>query len=198
MQRIVTLIITDISGRIINVSSHWHKFAMIDFDKYYRNNEEEFRQDHTIRSRYSESKLAQIMHATYLQTNFFSKYNLPLIAVSVHPGGVNSNIFWPKAAKILRAIIYPWMLIAFRNCKQGAQSQIFCAMGDIGKESNGFEIVPGAYHFNCKPKITEDKNGQSTDPKQMKKLWDYCYKTLAMVGIKEMIFDQVNNKFVQG
>ena len=71
----------DIIGRVINVSSITHEKAIINSDNGYKG-----------QIAYGESKLAQIMHATYLQTQIFTKYNLPLIAVSLHPGGVNTEL----------------------------------------------------------------------------------------------------------
>ena len=190
-------LLTDITSRIINVASIWHRYGIIDFDKYDRNDPKEFEKGYARRPHYGESKLAQIMHATYLQMEIFNKNNLPLIAVSLHPGTVNTNIcrvnsqaIWIRA---IYAIFYPWILITSRNCRQGAQTTLFCAMGAIATKRNdqgvieankGYELLPGAYHVNCQPCPTIDKMQQSTNIKEMHKLWLYCCKVLNLKGLK--------------
>ena len=189
--------LTDTTGRIINVASDWHKYGIIDFEKYSRNDPKEFAKGYRNRTHYGQSKLAQIMHATYLQMQIFNKNNLPLIAVSLHPGGVNTNIFrvhsQPIWIRAIYTILYPWVLITSRNCQQGAQTTLFCAMGAIATKRNdqraieankGYQLLPGAYHVNCQPCPTIDKTQQSTNGKEMHKLWLYCCKVLNLKGLK--------------
>jgi len=174
-------------GRIVQVSSFWHNKGKINFDLLESDKEtqEKAYEQHGM---YGNTKLAQIMHATYLQNQIFTKYNIPLIAASTHPGVVDTNIWktnaLPLHMRLLLFILTPWLKIAARNPQAGAQCSLYCAMAPVNNDNNNNNnkskstLVPGAYQNNMIPTITRDAERQSVDFNSMKKLWNYCHKIL--------------------
>merc|ERR1719333_172045 len=124
---------------------------------------------------YGDSKLAQIMHATYLQREILSKNNIAISACSIHPGGVRTNIFrtdtWPFYVRWALYLIYPAWYFGLWNTEQGSRNSIYCAVAPIGDHRSdwGGEFVPGAYHEKMQPVATYDKKGQGSDAEEMRK-----------------------------
>ncbi len=118
-------------GRIINVSSDWHKYGEIDFKSICSNISQQkmdansHGEGYSQTEMYGRSKLAQIMHATYCQKEVISKYNLPLSFMSCHPGGVYTGIFKisrrPLHHRLLAKLLYPFIRIFLRSPFAGAQ-----------------------------------------------------------------------------
>lgn len=82
-------LITNMGGRIINVSSIVHKHAKIDFNDFFA--------DHVNRNKiYARSKLA-LTSFTYYLANFLATNYPNTIAVSAHPGISATNILAPKS-----------------------------------------------------------------------------------------------------
>ena len=184
----------NIIGRIVNVSSAWHWYGYINFNVL--NGDAKYQEQHFPKKagkNYGRSKLAQIMHALYVQQQIINKHNLPLYAVSLHPGAVWTNIFkWGKLASIILFILKPWVNIIFRTPKVGAMTSIYCCLADKNDTSIGNgDLVPGGYHVNFKPMKTEDKAQQSTDPKQLHKLYQYSLN--ACNGLKQRTKDDYDD-----
>eukprot|EP01084_Bolivina_argentea_P124402 220447_1 len=140
---------------------------------------------------YGTRNLAQLVQATYLQSLLLSPLNFPVSMCSVHPGGVQTNIFrsdtWPLVMKLGFLFIYPGWCLGMRNSEQGSRNTLYCAVAPIGEHHNtwGGAYVPGAYHANMKPHTTSDVNGQSTNPLEMEKLYKYSLKVLNLKNHEE-------------
>ncbi|KAJ7555913.1 hypothetical protein O6H91_05G060700 [Diphasiastrum complanatum] len=133
-----------IEGRIVNVSSTGHKlFAPkggIAFDTI--NNEANY----GPWKAYGQSKLANILHANEL-TRQFKEEGVNITANSLHPGGINTNLFRHLA-----------------RYKGGAATQCFLALNPKAKG------VSGKYFVDC----SEVKPSKyATDPDLAKRLWDF-------------------------
>ena len=85
---------------------------------------------------------------------------------ALHPGGVKSDI-WRYLPILENPFLKPFvMIITFlfmKDCKQGAQTTIFCS---VAEELEG---VSGLYYSDCK---VREGNKQAKDPGLGKKLWD--------------------------
>ena len=85
---------------------------------------------------------------------------------ALHPGGVKSDI-WRYLPILENPFLKPFvMIITFlfmKDCKQGAQTTIFCS---VAEELEG---VSGLYYNDCK---VREGNKQAKDPGLAKKLWD--------------------------
>ncbi|GAN03771.1 retinol dehydrogenase 13-like [Mucor ambiguus] len=143
-------------ARVINLSSHAMLFGHIDFDDIHFE-----RRKYTGWKAYTQSKLANVMYANYLDRSYKG-----LIANSVHPGMVrtqfakNSGMF-----HILDIALYPIFYLLSNSPAQGAQTSIYLASSpDI--QSGGM------YYMNSKT-FTMLKNRESQDEKIQEKLYIY-------------------------
>ena len=85
---------------------------------------------------------------------------------ALHPGGVKSDIwrYWKALKKpYIRPFVMLLMFLFFKDCKQGAQTSIYCS---VAEELKG---VSGLYYSDCRVKKV---NKLAKDPGLAKKLWD--------------------------
>ncbi|KAF1796639.1 hypothetical protein V8B55DRAFT_1394110 [Mucor lusitanicus] len=143
-------------ARVINLSSHAMLFGHIDFDDIHFE-----RRKYTSWKAYTQSKLANVMYANYLDRS-----HKGLIANSVHPGMVrtqfakNSGMF-----HVLDVVFYPVFYLLSNSPAQGAQTSIYLA-------SNPDIQSGGMYYMNSKP-YTMFKNKESQDEEIQQKLYIY-------------------------
>lgn len=114
------------------------------------------------RLRYQQSKLGNILLAKQ-----FAKEYPHLIAVSVHPGMVSTNLgrnisFVQKLTFILTN---PLLVMNMKQPEEGAATQVMVA---VMPES---ELVNGAYYADCR--VTEEAES-AKNMEDAKKLYDYC------------------------
>lgn len=185
--------------RILNTSSLWHDKGIIDFDILMSDKQAQIKAFRGTREHYGDSKLAQILHATYMQTEIFTPLNIPISTASVNPGGVRTNIFgtqkWKIHMKLVFYFFYPAWLYGLRSPEQGSRNNIYCAIAPIGKRESewGGEFVPGAYHTDMKPEITRDVKAQSTDPKAMRRLYQLSLDMLSLTKRTKKDYQQMIN-----
>ena len=104
--------------------------------------------------------------------------------MSIHPGGVRTNIFrtdtWPIYMRWILLLAYPAWYFALRNPEQGSRCSVYCAVAPIGDHQTtwGGEVVPGAYHENMKPVATYDRTGQANNAQKMRELYEYSVEAL--------------------
>ena len=85
---------------------------------------------------------------------------------ALHPGSVKSDIwrYWKALKKpYIRPFVMLLMFLFFKDCKQGAQTSIYCS---VAEELEG---VSGLYYSDCRVK---KGNKLAKDPGLAKKLWD--------------------------
>ncbi|CEP17260.1 hypothetical protein [Parasitella parasitica] len=143
-------------ARIINLSSHAMLFGHIEFEDVQFE-----KRKYTAWKAYTQSKLANVMYANYL-----NRSHKGLIANSVHPGMVrtqfarNSGIF-----HILDILFYPIFYLLSNSPAQGAQTSIHLA-------SDPNITTGGEYWMNRKP-FTLLGNKESQDEKIQQQLYIY-------------------------
>nr|AFK45926.1 unknown [Medicago truncatula] len=81
-------------GRIVNVSSEAHKFAYSEGIRFDKINEQS---SYSKWGAYGQSKLANILHANQL-TKHFKDDGVNIIANSLHPGGIATNLYRHNSA----------------------------------------------------------------------------------------------------
>lgn len=149
-------------ARIINLSSHAMLFGKIEFDDINFQHRK-----YTGWKAYTQSKLANVMYANYLNHTHAN-----ITSYSVHPGMVrtqfanNSGIF-----HLLDMLFYPIFYLLSKSPAQGAETSIYLA------SSPEVENQGGIYWFNCKP-FTMFKSKQSHDEKLQKQLYIYSEKSV--------------------
>ena len=85
---------------------------------------------------------------------------------ALHPGAVKSEIwrYWKLLHKpYMKPLVQLVMFLFFKDCKQGAQTTIYCS---VAEELEG---ISGLYYSDCRVK---ECNPLAKDPGLAKKLWD--------------------------
>lgn len=144
----------DIIPRVISVSSgaHTRNGGNIDLEN-----------PHNVSNgEYGHSKLAQIMHMRELQRRYPQ-----LLACSVTPGFVRTEIVTKALGATYQTLLYPLFLILGRSPYMGAQVMCHAAFGD--------SIKPGGYYSNC---LEKQASGDANNDELRKKLW-LCSEKLA-------------------
>lgn len=130
--------------RVINVGSEAHAWAG-DGIEYFKFNDATYK----MFISYGISKAANIYFSEFL-TEYSKKNNKlsQMKAVTVHPGGVNTEISRTKGKgimiKLIMGFFRPFMYLFFKDEKMGAQTTLHCCYIDRA------ELVEGGYYANCK------------------------------------------------
>merc|ERR1719203_768719 len=171
--------------RIVNTSSIWHRHGNIDLDVLRADEATQRKKYPGFRGVYGNSKLAQILHATYLQ-RVFDEAKVPIVCSSVHPGVILTNIFkidrQPLLWRFCYMLTYPAWYFGFRSLEQGARGNIYCVTAPTGHQEStwGGHLEPGGYHTNLVPTKPIDKYQQSSDGEHMRKLYEYSLDVLQL------------------
>jgi NAD(P)-dependent dehydrogenase (short-subunit alcohol dehydrogenase family) len=102
-------------ARVVNVSSVMHRFGSTDFARAAR--------EHSSLS-YSTSKLAQVLFSNEFNRRYATR---GVIAISVSPGSVNSDI-WRGFPKCVEVAFAPLRRCIFLAPAQGASTSLFAAL----------------------------------------------------------------------
>lgn len=155
-------------SRIVNVSSMGHTSAFINWDDL------QMKTGYGGFKAYVQSKLANILFTRSLAKRL---EGTEVITSSLHPGGVRTEI-WRGFFKniniksILAVLSYPIFLVVMKDCVEGAQTTLHCALDD--------EEVPnrrGEYFSDCHYKKTSKRGANMEDAER---LWTISAK---MVGL---------------
>uniref|UniRef100_A0A182N3G4 Dehydrogenase with different specificities related to short-chain alcohol dehydrogenase n=1 Tax=Anopheles dirus TaxID=7168 RepID=A0A182N3G4_9DIPT len=120
-------------ARVVNVSSCVHKIGEIDY-----NNINKIKNYYPADA-YNQSKLAQVLFAKYL-TLVFEEDGLPILANSLHPGVVNTDLFEHSSTTYI-----PWIrALLFKSPEEGSRTVVYAAI------SPKLEARGGCYLSNCR------------------------------------------------
>ncbi|XP_009802403.1 short-chain dehydrogenase TIC 32, chloroplastic-like isoform X2 [Nicotiana tabacum] len=145
-------------GRIVNVSSRLHRLGYskgIQFDKI--NDPKSY----NIIGGYSQSKLANILHANEL-TRRLKEDGVEITANSLHPGEITTNIF--RHMRVVDGLVSTLGKFIFKNAQQGASTTCYLALHPQVKG------VSGEY-FQDNNLATPTAMAKDMD--LAKKLWDF-------------------------
>lgn len=148
-------------GRVVNLSSALHKntkkfdFADFMFEKPGA---------YSMFTNYSQSKLANILFTDALQARM-DKAKIPIIANSVHPGcvmtDVSRNMHW--LMRYGEKMALPLLAMIRKTPAEGAYCSVYAATApDIEKKR-----IRGSYLFHCRP----HSKGEGVVPVDAEKLW---------------------------
>ncbi len=185
---LLTFLLVDLinksDGRVINLSSIWHKKSeySLDYLKKLQNDLEfnQIKEKWSIEQgvkEYGNSKLGNIYFSQYLSELFQSK-NEKVKSFAVHPGYVNSNMPSQLAGRYSKYLtplfnVY-WWFISKTN-QVGAQTSLYCCYEDFSK------LEGGAFYENCSKsyrvsELTKDKEVRDEYIKWSWKLIDKATK----------------------
>ena len=158
---LLSKILVDISRRQVWLSSKGHiryGAPRIDLNAITNINEPPY----IPRARYQQAKLGDIL----LAKQFAAQYP-HLQAVSVHPGGVKTNLgrHMTTGQKIKFILTNPFIVMSMVSAEEGAATQVMVATMPDEQISNG------AYYADCK--VTEEAES-AKNMEDAKKLFDYC------------------------
>lgn len=119
---------------------------------------------------YSDSKLANILYARELATRL---QGTDITCYAVHPGAVKTDLLRYVNPWLLKVFIAAICRLFFRDCENGAQTTIQCAVQE------GIEPFSGRYFANCR--VTEVQS-HARDDAVARKLWEVSE---ALVGLTE-------------
>jgi len=146
-------------SRIVNVSTNGHIFSKnLQLDDL-KLSEEKFNSSNCV----FDSALAKIVFTRELSQRL---KGTGVTTYSLHPGAVTSDIwrYWKVLQKpIIKQIFQLLTFIFFKDCRQGAQTSIYCS---VAEELAG---VSGLYYSDCKVK---ECSKLAKDPGLAKKLWE--------------------------
>ena len=192
-------------SRIINLSSmgHWifsdHTKTPISFDDL------EAKQAYNPWNRYGQSKLANVLHAKYLQYGFDNGVSNEInktkniVAVALHPGAIlDTNLSrYFALGMTLNMLSFPriWKVLMtepYKSIPQGVATTIFCAAAPIysntntNSTSNAIMIKPGAYYSDCH-EINKQLNANAwihpevNNVELQKQLWDVSKQSVEKI-----------------
>ncbi|KAJ6358518.1 hypothetical protein OIU76_000264 [Salix suchowensis] len=156
---------SDIEGRIVNVSSEFHRYPYypegIRFDKL--NDQSGYKRFLA----YGQSKLANVLHANEL-TRRFKEDGINITANSLHPGIIATNLFRHNVSLAndnpIRVFLKTLAGLVLKNVEQGAATTCYVALNPQVKGASG-EYFSGC---NLASASSESRNAELA-----KKLWDF-------------------------
>ncbi|XP_031786708.1 dehydrogenase/reductase SDR family member on chromosome X-like [Nasonia vitripennis] len=157
---------SDLCSRIVNVSSCAHLLGKINFNDI--NNKEDF---FDTEAAYMQSKLAQVL-STKWYARFFEKECLNIKVHAVHPGIVNTDLFFHdqtylKYYNYLRNVL-------LKSPAEGAKSIVYAAISPRVEGKNGL------YLSNC---LEAPVHPTANDQSLQDRLLEYSLKQVRLDGI---------------
>lgn len=151
-------------ARIINVTSIAHYQGRIHWrDPHFEKKGSKYSRF----SAYTQSKLANVMHARELANRL---EGAGIKVVSLHPGIINTDLHRHMYKTWYGWLCWPIHKFFVKTPYYGAQTTLYCCLSD--------SIQNGGYYSDCRQKVPSQK---SMDDRACKKLWDMSEK---MVGLR--------------
>jgi len=128
-------------------------------------------------ARYGQSKLANIHHARALAARYPE-----LTCVSVHPGGINTNLTSGPIASYGAWLTYPVKMLGWlflKTVAQGALNQTWATVAPLAKDGRE-GVKSGTFYFPVG--LTGKDSKLAKDEALTEKLWEWTEKELAGAG----------------
>lgn len=126
-------------------------------------------------ARYGQAKLANIHHARALAARYPE-----LTCVSVHPGGINTNLTSGPIASYGAWLQYPvkvmgWLFL--KTVAQGALNQTWACVAPLATDAQGDGVTSGTFYWPVG--VTGKDSKLAKDEALTEKLWEWTEKELA-------------------
>lgn len=123
---LTNLLLPQITGRVVTVSSNGHRLGAIDFEDL---NWE--RRSYRAMRAYGQSKLANLLFTTELQRRL-TAIGSPVLATAAHPGAASTNLLRPQGERPrLEALQHRAAHLVAQSDEGGALPTLYAAVGDI-------------------------------------------------------------------
>uniref|UniRef100_A0A182JCK3 Dehydrogenase with different specificities related to short-chain alcohol dehydrogenase n=1 Tax=Anopheles atroparvus TaxID=41427 RepID=A0A182JCK3_ANOAO len=124
---------TECKSRVVNVSSCVHKIGEMDYDDINKV------KHYYPADAYNQSKLAQVLFAKHINL-VFEEEGFPVLANSLHPGVVNTDLFEHSSTNYI-----PWIrTLLFKSPEEGSRTVVYAAIAPK------LEARGGCYLSNCR------------------------------------------------
>jgi NAD(P)-dependent dehydrogenase (short-subunit alcohol dehydrogenase family) len=160
---LTNLLLEQIGGRVVNVSSGAHRVGRIDFDdlnwehKPYR-----------AWSAYGQSKLANLLFTAELQRRL-SEAGSPVLATAAHPGYASTNLQFHSGKKLQDWVSHVGNALFGQSEQAGALPTLYAATADV--PGNSF-AGPSGFMESRGPAKLVGRTGQAKDMDVARRLWE--------------------------
>jgi NAD(P)-dependent dehydrogenase (short-subunit alcohol dehydrogenase family) len=160
---LTNLLLAQISGRVVTVSSTGHKFGAIDFDDL--NWERKAYKDWRA---YGQSKLANLLFTSELQRRL-TAVGSPVLAMAAHPGYASTNLQFQSGKRLMDIVSAIGNRTIAQSEEGGALPTIYAAVADIPGDS-----FAGPSHFMQQrgPAKLVDRSDAAKDTEVARRLWE--------------------------
>jgi NAD(P)-dependent dehydrogenase (short-subunit alcohol dehydrogenase family) len=160
---LTNLLLGDITGRVVTVSSTGHRFGKIDFDDL---NWE--RRPYKAWRAYGQSKLANLLFTAELQRRLVAAGST-VLATAAHPGYAATNLQFKSGRRALDIISVVGNRLIAQDEDGGALPTLYAATADI--PGNSFAGPGGFMEQRGAPKLVA-RNAAAKDADVARRLWD--------------------------
>jgi NAD(P)-dependent dehydrogenase (short-subunit alcohol dehydrogenase family) len=166
------LLLKQVTGRVVTVSSAGHRFGSIDFDDL---NWE--RKPYKAWRAYGESKLANLLFTSELQRRLTAAGS-PVLATAAHPGYASTNLQFHSGRRLLDLISIAGNRLIAQDADGGALPTLYAAVADI--PGNSYAGPGGFMEQRGAPKLV-DRSKAAQDSDVARRLWDVSE---ALTGVR--------------
>jgi NAD(P)-dependent dehydrogenase (short-subunit alcohol dehydrogenase family) len=158
---LTNLLLPNITGRVVTVSSSAHWFGKIDFDDL-----QSERKSYNRWGAYGQSKLANLLFTAELQRRL-TDVGSPVIATAAHPGYASTNL-QSHSDSFMDTLMGLANRVVAQSADDGALPTLMAAVADV--PGNSF-VGPGILDWRGAPKRTR-RSGASQDMVVAERLWN--------------------------
>ncbi|MBN9741809.1 oxidoreductase [Amycolatopsis sp. A1MSW2902] len=158
---LTNLLLRQIRGRVVTVSSNGHRVGSIDFSDL---NWE--RRPYRATAAYGQSKLANLLFAAELQRRL-TEAGSPVLATAAHPGVAATNLLKVETP-VLSSIAKFGTRVFAQTSEQGARPTLYAALADI--PGNSYAGPRGFLQNRGAPKLV-GRSAKARDLETARRLW---------------------------
>jgi NAD(P)-dependent dehydrogenase (short-subunit alcohol dehydrogenase family) len=153
---LTNLLLTQVIGRVVTVSSVGHRWGAIDFDDLQWD-----RKPYNLRRSYGQSKLANLLFTAELQRRLVASGS-PVLATAAHPGYASTNLTAHSGSRVFELIAGIGARLIAQSEEAGALPTLSAAVSDVPGDS--YFGPSGFMEQRGKPKLVgRSKAAQDTD-----------------------------------
>jgi NAD(P)-dependent dehydrogenase (short-subunit alcohol dehydrogenase family) len=158
---LTNLLLPNITGRVVTVSSNAHQIGRLDFTdlNWERKRYKPWRA-------YGQSKLANLLFTSELQRRL-TQAGSPVLATAAHPGYAATNLGFHSGSRFLGFALYLGSHYVAQNAASGALPTLYAAVADI---PGGSFAGPGFPGLRGAPKLVA-RSAAARDAAAARRLW---------------------------
>jgi len=160
---LTNLLLKQVVGRVVTVSSTGHRFGSIDFEDLNRE-----RKPYRAWRAYGQSKLANLLFTAELQRRL-SAAGSPVLAMAAHPGYAATNLSFHSQRRWMDFISTVGNRVLAQDEDSGALPTLYAAVADV--PGNSFAGPGGFMEQRGAPKLVGRSNA-AQDTAVARRLWD--------------------------